>query len=245
MDEFIPGLAGLLLSLVDEDLRNKTGSRSGRPSWKTQLMLQSGHEPSHQPEPTPGCRLPRKPTHCPKPSDRGETLADLIHEYKSQIADRQEEDRAQYRKPSNLTDAIKLAAGVVRKVPDHQRRVGRKVLTQACNRLLRHQEEIETCKSFDELLDLIEQHTADIHRFGTLAVYDTACRLGIYLGLKPKVVYLHAGTAKGAQALGLDTSRGHLEMSELPKPFRLLEPWECENFLCIYKARLARLKRKS
>jgi len=248
MDEFIPGLAGLLLSLVDEDLRNeRRAAEAADQAGKPNSCYNQAMSPAicHQPKPTPGCRLPRKPTHCPKPSDRGETLADLIHEYKSQIADRQEEDRAQYRKPSNLTDAIKLAAGVVRKVPDHQRRVGRKVLTQACNRLLRHQDEIETCKSFDDLLDLIEQHTADIHRFGTLAVYDTACRLGVYLGLKPKVVYLHAGTAKGAQALGLDTSRGHLEMSELPKPFRLLEPWECEDSLCIYKARLARLKRKS
>ena len=99
--------------------------------------------------------------------------------------------------------------------------------------------------SFADLIDLVERYTADIHRFGTLAVYDTACRLGLYWGLNPEVVYLHAGTAKGAQALGLDMSRGHLEMSELPKPFRLLEPWECEDFLCIYKARLARLKRKS
>lgn len=177
-------------------------------------------------------------------SGKGETLAELIHEYKSQVADRQEEDRAQYQDSSNLIDAIKLSAGVVGKVPDHQRRVGRNVLRQACNRLLRHQDEIQECKSFDDLLDLIEQHTGDIHRFGTLAVYDTACRLGVYLGLKPKVVYLHAGTAEGAQALGLDTSRGYLEMAELPKPFRLLEPWECEDFLCIYKAWLVRLKRK-
>jgi hypothetical protein len=56
--------------------------------------------------------------------------------------------------------------------------------------------------------------------------------------LNPEVVYLHAGTAKGAQALGLDTGRGYLEMDELPRPFRLLEPWECEDFLCIYKTRL-------
>ena len=91
----------------------------------------------------------------------------------------------------------------------------------------------------------IERYTSDIYRFGKLAVYDTACRLGVYLELEPEVVYLHAGTIKGARALGLDTSRSYLEMDELPRPLRLLEPWECEDFLCIYKVELAKLKRKS
>ena len=57
-----------------------------------------------------------------------------------------------------------------------------------------------------------ENAGADIHRFGKLAVYDTACRLGVYLGLGPEVVYLHAGTTKGAKALSLDTNRGYLEI---------------------------------
>ncbi len=74
-----------------------------------------------------------------------------------------------------------------------------------------------------------------VHRFGKLAIYDTVIRLG---------VYLHAGTNEGARALGLDTRRGILEPKELPTPFRSLEPWECEDFLCIYKDELAKLKRK-
>ena len=41
------------------------------------------------------------------------------------------------------------------------------------------------------------------------------------------------------RALGLDTRRAYLGMVELADPFRLLEPWECEDFLCIYyKGRL-------
>ena len=193
--------------------------------------------------PVSGCTPPRKKLgHCPKPNGQGETLAELIHEYKREFGDDHQADRAQYRKPPNLTEAIRHATGSVGKVPNHQRRVGRAILTQACERLLQHQDEIQACKSFAELIGLIERHTADIHRFGTLAVYDTACRLGLSLGLLPEVVYLHAGTKKGANALGLDTSRGYLEMDELRRPFRLLEPWECEDFLCIYKARLEGLR---
>lgn len=199
----------------------------------------------HRPKSTPGCRPPRKPGTCPRPTGKGETLADLIQEYKWEYGDHQQTGREQYRECANLTEAIKVATGAVGKVPDHQRRVGREILKNACNRLLRHREEIRACESFDEVFALIEEHTADIHRFGKLAVYDTACRLGVFLGLDPEVVYLHAGTAKGARALGLDTSRGFLEMDELPKPFRVLEPWECEDFLCIYKARLGRVKGRS
>ncbi len=139
-------------------------------------------------------------------------------------------------------DAIKYATGSVGKVPDHQRRVGRKALANARNRLLRHKDEIDVCESFAELIDVIERHTGDVYRFGKLAVYDTAIRLGVYLGLDPEVVYLHAGTADGAGALSLDTSRGILEPDDLPMPFYLLEPWECEDFLCIYKTELAELK---
>ena len=197
----------------------------------------------HQQEPTTSCR-PRKSGRCPKPSGKGETLADLIQEYKWEYGDPHRAGRNQYREFANLTEAIKAATGAVGKVPDHQRRVGRATLAKACKRLLRHKDEIRACKSFADLIGLIERYAADIHRFGKLAVYDTACRLGVYLDLDPEIVYLHAGTAKGAKALGLDTSRGHLEMDELPGPFRLLEPWESEDFLCIYKVRLAKLKRK-
>lgn len=186
---------------------------------------------------------PQESPHCPQPSGKGETLADLIREYRK-TKKRREAGRAQYREASHLTDAIKLAAGVADRVPDHQRRVGRKVLTQACERLLQHQSEIQACQSFAELIALVTRCTADIDRFGVLAVYDTACRLGLYrhLNLSPEVVYLHAGTKQGARALGLNTKGGFLERKSLPSPLWRLEPWECEDFLCIYKTRLERLR---
>jgi len=167
---------------------------------------------------------------CPGPNGPGETLPQLIEDYKRNYGDRQRAGREPYRDFANLTEAIRYATGSVGKVPDHQRRVGRQILTKASNRLVGNQAQIEACESFDELLHLIQQQTADIQRFGSLAAYDTAWRLGMYLGLAPKFVYLHAGTAKGAKALGLNTSRRYLEMDELPGAIRRLEPWECEDF---------------
>ena len=198
---------------------------------------------SRPPDPRSCGTRPKATGNCPKPTGDGETLVDLIHEYKRLYGDHQRANRDQYREVENLTEAIRYATGSMGKVPDHQRRVGRSILTQACDRLLLHTDEIQACESFAELCEVIESRTAAIRHFGRLAVYDTACRLGTYLGLVPNVVHLHAGTAAGAKALGLDTSRAYLEMDDLPEPFRLLEPWECEDFLCIYKARFANIER--
>jgi hypothetical protein len=66
---------------------------------------------------------------------------------------------------------------------------------------LRNIEEVKTCKSFDELLRLIERCTKHIPRFGALARYDFALRIGTKRGLWPECVYLHAGTRKGCKKL--------------------------------------------
>lgn len=78
-----------------------------------------------------------------------------------------------------------------------------------------------------------------IYRFGELAVCDTAFRLGVWLKLWPKAVYLHAGARVGAKAQGLDVRRDCLDMAELPGEVRVLKPWQVEDFLCIFKRKLA------
>jgi hypothetical protein len=86
---------------------------------------------------------------------------------------------------------------------------------------------------------LIEDRTRSILRFGDLAIYDTSLRLGSHLNLWPEVVYLHAGTKKGRKALGVATEGGIVEMEMLPKPIRALEPYQAEDFLCIFKEAFA------
>jgi hypothetical protein len=183
-----------------------------------------------------GCvpRKPKKDGPCGKSIRIGISLIALLEEYKQDYRPLHKPELKEFRKPTSLMDAIEHATGLVGKVPDHQRRVGRKILKQALERLLRHQRQIKACTSFDALFHLVERITADIHRFGELAVYDTSLRLGVWLRKWPKKVYLHAGTRKGARALGMDVSRGYVEMKELPKPVQALKPWEAEDFLCIY-----------
>lgn len=52
----------------------------------------------------------------------------------------------------------------------------------------------------------------------------------------PERVYLHAGTKEGAKALSLHPKGKALAMDALPEAFRVLEPWEAEDVLCLFKA---------
>lgn len=143
-------------------------------------------------------------------------------------------------KLTSLDDAIRFAChGKEGNIHGHQHLVGKQNLEQARKALQRRADEITSCKSFDDLLTLIENRTASIDRFGILAIYDTSLRLGAYLDLWPKVVYLHAGTKKGCKALGVATKGGKVAMDMLPHPVRTLEPYQAEDFLCIFKDEFA------
>lgn len=103
----------------------------------------------------------------------------------------------------------------------HQRRIGGGIfLKKVVPALLRHADGIAACHFFDNLHRCIKDRTRDIYRFGALAVYDTALRLGARLDLWPKVVYLHAGTKKGCKALGVPISGSTVEMTDLPTPLQ-------------------------
>ena len=180
----------------------------------------------------PPKRADCRPT--PKPK-RKRSLAALVHEYQEIYARELAAALSKYKRLKSIEDAIRHATGSVGKVPNHQRRVGREVLTRASNRLLRRRKKLEACETFAELIELVETATGDIDRFGVLAVYDTSLRLGAWFGLSPEIVHLHAGTRKGAKNLGLDVSWGYLDMDELPKPLQTLTAHDAENFLCIYK----------
>lgn len=91
--------------------------------------------------------------------------------------------------------------------------------------------------SFKALYDAVK--TLQLKGIGDLTIYDTATMLGCPNGIFPEAVYLHAGAAIGASALGIE---GELvEKSVFVKRFSafdLLEPIQIEDFLCIYKEQL-------
>lgn len=169
------------------------------------------------------------------------TLRDIVREYERRFRSPVGGEVAYYAKQQHLFRAIELAAGCVMsngKRHPHQYRIPRLALETASRRLLA----ISNWKAleFGELHQLVEKTIRPIKGIGALTVYDIAHRIGAYLGIAPDHVYLHPGTHRGARALGLDTSRGWLMMSDLPSEFHRLSPAEVEDCLCIFKYQLRR-----
>jgi hypothetical protein len=170
------------------------------------------------------------------PMSQQQSLSTLVAIYRRKHGPRIAAYLDYFTKLTSLDDAIRFAChGKEGKIHGHQHLVGKEKLEQARKTLQRHADEITSCESFKKLLTLVEDRTSGIDGFGVLAVYDTSLRLGVYLGIWPEVVYLHAGTKKGCKALGVVTKGGTVEIEKLPKPVRRLEPYQAEDFLCIFK----------
>ena len=140
-----------------------------------------------------------------------------------------------------LSDAIEkagIAENSKGKRYSHQRRLKKSSLKRALRALQEASDEIARARSFDELFELIGTAVRPIPGIGELYVYDTSLRIGARLNLFPERVYLHAGARAGARALGLNHRAHALSVSVLPKEFRVLEPHEIEDVLCIFKKEL-------
>jgi len=165
-------------------------------------------------------------------------LSDLVKRYLRDKSSGLEDELAYFRGlPFPL--AVEYAAnarGPDGKVLSHQRKPGKKVLARAAKKLLACLPQIKACKSFEKLLDLIYRETADVFGFGKLCRYDTALRIGANLKLSPTLVYLHAGTLKGARMLGFETKQGVLTNEQIsqhrPELLRLNGADYIESFLC-------------
>jgi hypothetical protein len=150
------------------------------------------------------------------------------------------EELESFRGEPTLDAAIERAAHARRpdgKRYDHQRRLTETALREAYLRL--RQLDLSSCRSFDELHELVAASIGSIPGVGDLMVYDTALRIGAKLALSPSLVYLHCGTRDGARALGLNWRAQKLEMADIPEALQELEPREVEDCLCIFKKDLA------
>jgi hypothetical protein len=123
----------------------------------------------------------------------------------------------------------------------HQYRIPAAALAEAARRLRNSAAELSQCRSFAKLYALVQDRIGGVRGIGVLTAYDVANHLGAHLKRAPKVVYLHAGTARGAKALGLGHRDGTLDPAELPAPFRRLRPREVEDCLCLYQDELKAL----
>jgi len=120
----------------------------------------------------------------------------------------------------------------------HQYNLKRTVLESVRQQLQANAHQLEQGSSFEAIIHVVRG--CAVPGFGELAIYDTALRLAVRLGKRPTAVYLHAGTRKGAVALGLNVKRAIIPMDELPSPLQKLGSDHAENFLCIYKDQLSK-----
>lgn len=139
---------------------------------------------------------------------------------------------------NNLSDAIHFAAyskNIHDKKHPHQHRLKMKNLQSFEKKILAVQKQIATTKDFDTLYSIIEECRTD--GIGDLAIYDTAIRIGAYLGLTPGKIYLHAGTKIGAAKLIKKVNTSTINKTDLPDPFKNsdLSCYELEDMLCIFK----------
>lgn len=100
-------------------------------------------------------------------------------------------------------------------------------------------EALKRINDFDELYKAIKVEADKFYGIGRLTTYDTATCIGFEQGVYPKDVYLHAGAAEGARALGVrGTKASKTQFVAICKAFEMLEPAQIEDFLCIYKHKL-------
>jgi hypothetical protein len=171
------------------------------------------------------------------------TLARIARAYIANHRPRAQAEADFYAGLPSLREAVRRASRAERpdgKRHDHQTRIRRSALRVAGRRLKTL--DFRRVKDFGELHALLSEAIGTLPGIGELMVYDTSLRIGARLGLEPELVYLHAGTRRGARALGLESAAPCLRVSELPAPLRRLRPREIEDALCIYKRHFGRVK---
>lgn len=132
-----------------------------------------------------------------------------------------------------ITSRAVLSVAANGKRDPHQRRISWKVLNQANRQLLSALPIVAKCRDFDALHDVVDRLIRPIDGVGALLVYDTAQRIAIAMEIaEPRDVYLHAGTAKGAKALGVRGKK--VAIAALPKELHKFSSFELEDIFCNY-----------
>ncbi|RYL29482.1 hypothetical protein [Acinetobacter piscicola] len=146
----------------------------------------------------------------------------------------------------DVFNVLALGKDIHGKMYSHQRRLGFKLIKQFVTSLLDLKECIHQAKSFAELYQILDLHIQnnknELHGVGKLCLYDSALRIGAYLGHFPEDVYVQSGSEVGAKKWGLRIENGKVDKKEFPKIIlQQLECYEIEDFLCIYKDQLNKL----
>ena len=182
------------------------------------------------------------PENCRPARRQFTSLEAIAADYRERYAGGACDELALFRRQPTFDAAIRLASRAENEIGKrlaHQRRLPRRVLAQVESALMASRRLLSNAHTFAELHSTVARLIGQIHGVGELMIYDTALRIGAWRGLKPKAVYLHAGTRAGARALGLGSARTSIPRAEIPAGLRRLAPHEIEDVLCIYKDQLS------
>lgn len=138
---------------------------------------------------------------------------------------------------TTLNEAIEKAAKAVDpsndKMFSHQRRVGAVKTAEGHKKL--KDKDFKACKTFEDIIAITDEVKNTTKGLGDLWSYDTALRIGFQKKVYPKKVYIQAGVKKGyKKILNQNPKNRFEEKNKFPKELQILEPYEIENFLCIW-----------
>jgi hypothetical protein len=170
-------------------------------------------------------------------------LQAIAERYVAEIQGPAEAERVRIGALPTLAAAISSAAMCV--TPEgnrhsHQRRIPKAALQEAKRCLIAAEGALADAGSFEPLYGIVVNELRHVRGIGALTTYDIAASIGAYLGWAPARVYLHAGAAAGAKAVGVRSGEERsVPLDAFPRELRSLPPYHLENLLCIFKAQLA------
>jgi hypothetical protein len=171
-----------------------------------------------------------------KNDSNNSTLADMVDEYLEEYGNSYDwEDQWWGDKNLTWSEAIERAWRSLMengKMHGHQRRVAHK-LKEGLEVSLSDNIQPDDFNNFESIYSWVKSVTDRVKGLGVTTAYDVARRLGAWLNMQPKIVYLHAGAAEGAKKLGIEGET--VSLNDYPIEIQKLGATHAENFLCIYK----------
>lgn len=179
-----------------------------------------------------------------RPQPWPETLGIIVEHYRRGAHHRELEEawwRAEKRPFSEIINRVGWAKLEDDRRHPHQRRIKKDALAECIEALRDAEQKLREARNFLELFWVVEKAFDKIDGAGELAVYDAADRLGHYFNHTPTLIFMHAGTRKGARKIRGPYRREEawaMHARELPDGLKELTCRGAEDVLCSYKDEL-------
>ena len=162
-------------------------------------------------------------------------MENLIETYKNNYASDLKNRKKFFKKEISKSEIVYKAAlshNDKDKIFSHQKRIGRKKVELAANRIQEFEQLILSAESFDDIFEYTEKIRKLKIGVGHLWSYDTALHIGFNLNIHPDEIYVQSGVVNGIKMF-----YPHLEIKRKMEKnlfigLESLEPFEIENFLC-------------